>query len=239
MYHSVTFGEKNTWDDWFLIPTSRPVFNPPKVKTMYVSIPGSNKIVDLTESLTGEATYEYRQGSMEFLVDNGHREWYDLYSDIMDYLHGQQMKAILEDDPSYYYEGRFSVNQWKSEPHNSKIVIDYYVAPFKMERFSSLEDWLWDPFSFETGIIREYANLTIDKFSPVTVIIEPTKLSVVPIIIANITAGSTMTVKYGNVTRNLANGENEFADMIINNSLNELLFVGEGTVSIDYRGGRL
>ena len=239
MYHSVTFGEKNTWDDWFLIPTSRPVFNPPKVKTMYVSIPGSNKIVDLTESLTGEATYEYRQGSMEFLVDNGHGEWYDLYSNIMDYLHGQQMKAILEDDPSYYYEGRFSVNQWKSEPHNSKIVIDYYVAPFKMERFSSLEDWFWDPFNFETGIIREYANLTVEKSSPVTVIIEPTKLSVVPIIIANITAGSTMTVVYGEVTRDLVNGENEFADLVINNSLKELLFTGEGTVSIDYRGGRL
>ena len=33
----------------------------------------------------------------------------------MDYLHGQTMRAILEDDPEYFYEGRFTVNAWKSE----------------------------------------------------------------------------------------------------------------------------
>ena len=30
-YHSVVFGEKNTWDDWHLVPSSRPVINPPDV----------------------------------------------------------------------------------------------------------------------------------------------------------------------------------------------------------------
>lgn len=37
MYHSITIGEKNTWDDWHLIPTSRPLVNPPSVNTHLIT----------------------------------------------------------------------------------------------------------------------------------------------------------------------------------------------------------
>ena len=60
MYHSITFGDKNTWDDWHLIPSKRPSFNPPNVKSQYVDIPGGNGVLDLTESLTGYPLYNTR-----------------------------------------------------------------------------------------------------------------------------------------------------------------------------------
>ena len=41
------------------------------------------------------------------------------------------MRAVLEDDPEYYYEGRFSVNSWKSDKTHSSITINYSVAPYK------------------------------------------------------------------------------------------------------------
>ncbi len=44
MYHSITIGNKNTWDDWHLIPATRPLFNPPTVKTNMVNIPGGDGI---------------------------------------------------------------------------------------------------------------------------------------------------------------------------------------------------
>lgn len=115
MYHSITIGDKNTWDDWHLIPTSRPLFNPPTVKSNLVEIPGGDGTLDLTTALTGRPTYNNRTGSWTFIVQNGFKDWSALYSEIMVYLHGQKFKAILEDDPAYYYEGRFSVNQWKSD----------------------------------------------------------------------------------------------------------------------------
>ena len=144
MYHSVTFitnglwhptrplnktTRKNTWDDWHLIPTSRPVFNPPSVKTDYEDCSIYDGEFDYTESLTEKPTYYYREGSLEFMVENGHRQWFDLYSEIMDFLHGQYGRAILEDDPSYFYEGRFFVKEWRSEPHWSYITIDYKLKP--------------------------------------------------------------------------------------------------------------
>lgn len=162
MYHSITFGDKNTWDDWHLVPSSRPVFNPPSVKTKTLDIPGGDGVIDLTESLTGYPVYNNRSGSIEFIVLNDfcqpvdtHEEWYETYSKIMDYLHGQEMKAILDDDKEYYYEGRFTVNSWKSDKNYSKITIDYSVGPYKWLIRSILDDWLWDPFNFETGIIPQ------------------------------------------------------------------------------------
>ena len=154
MYHSITFGTKNTWDDWHLIPTSRPLFNPPSVKTNMVEIPGGDGMLDLTTSLAGRPLYKNRTGSVEFYVDNDFRDWSVLYSEIMLYLHGQKMRAVLEDDPSYYYEGRFSVNAWKSNPDRSQITINYDVFPYKQYINNSTDEWLWDTFNFETGIIR-------------------------------------------------------------------------------------
>lgn len=131
MYHSITIGDKNTWDDWHLIPATRPLFNPPTVKENMVNIPGGDGVLDLTASLAGRPTYNNRTGSWTFYVQNGFKDWSTLYSEIMVYLHGQTFKAILEDDPAYFYEGRFSVNQWKSDKDYSQIVINYNVGPIR------------------------------------------------------------------------------------------------------------
>lgn len=131
MYHSITIGDRNTWDDWHLIPTTRPLFNPPPVKTSYVEIAGGDGTLDLSTSLTGRPLYSNRTGSWTFYVENGFKLWADLYSEIMGYLHGQKLRAILEDDPDYCYEGRFSVDQWKSDAERSSIVISYSVSPHK------------------------------------------------------------------------------------------------------------
>ena len=68
-FRSTAFGEeRNTWDDWHLVPVSRPVINPPAVHTHYIDIPGANGSIDLTDTLTGGPTFGDREGSIEFMV---------------------------------------------------------------------------------------------------------------------------------------------------------------------------
>lgn len=239
--HGITFvnsagTSKHTWKDWKIVPTSRPVFLPPSVKTVTVDIPGADGILDMTESLTGEVQYNNRTGSVEFQVEN-RNSWYDVYSDIMDFIHGQQMKAILDDEPVYYYTGRFSVNEWKSEQYRSKIVIDYNVEPYKMEMFSSLEDWEWDSFNFETGIIREYKDLRVDE--SLTFVIEGRRKSVIPSFTVASDDGSGLRVKFNGETYDLPDGTTRVVNIVTRDGKNTLVFTGNGTVSIDYRGGRL
>ncbi len=237
MYHSITFGNKNTWDDWFLIPSSRPVFKPPEAKTLFLEIPGADGVLDLSTALTGDMHYGSRIGSLEFIVDNGHKEWFESYSDISDYLHGQKMKAILEDDPSYYYEGRFTVNEWKSDKWHSLIVIDYVVDPYKLELFSGIEDWIWDSFNFETGIIREYKNLVIDGV--LNFYMEGSRKPIVPSFIVASSDGKGVTVTYNGATYDLKDGESRIINIKLGQGIHLLTFKGNATVSINYRGGRL
>lgn len=164
MYHSITFGDKNTWDDWCLIPNGRPIFAPPTQKTNYLDVPGANGSLDMSEALTGYPVFNNREGSFSFIIMNKNASHYpecrplkldDTYSEVMGYLHGKRMRAILEDDPGFFYEGRFSVGSVSPGADWSTIEIGYNVHPYKKAIKSSVDDWEWDPFNFETGVIYE------------------------------------------------------------------------------------
>ena len=139
---------RNTYLDWFLVPTERPSLEIAPVKEHYIDIPGTNGGLDLTESLTGSPMYEFIEGSFEFTILNDrvlpilndycevtkevYISWEVLNRDIRNFLNGQKMYMMLEDDPSWYYFGRFGVERYdSSEAANSKIKINYKVYPYK------------------------------------------------------------------------------------------------------------
>lgn len=166
MYHSITFGDgtlypaghpkegqfagTNTWDDWHLIPAERPSIASPGVATNFVSIPGRDGSIDMSTYLVNRPVYGDRSGSFDFYVDNDHEYWETIRMKIMHFLHGKRLKMVLEDDPGWYWEGRFSVESWKSEASNSRVSINYQVGPYK-RRISSEGDTdiIWDQFNFE------------------------------------------------------------------------------------------
>ncbi len=253
MYHSVTFGDKNTWDDWRLVPSSRPLFNPPPQKVKTLDIPGGNGIIDLSQSLTGYPVYQNRTGSIEFIVMNDFKPWQIAYSDIMDYLHGQTLRAVLEDDPEYFYEGRFTVNAWKSEKDWSRIVVDYDVGPYKWSNLSSTDDWLWDPFNFQNGIIREMfcKNISVTTTTK-TIELEASVLGRAPVcprFIVRTTMGRGVRIRFVNptlglnVTKLIPDGTIQFPEFVFFGDQGATIYLwcdsGTGTVSVDFRQGRL
>ena len=254
MYHSITFGDKNTWDDWKIVPSSRPVFSPPKQKTTYLEIPGADGSIDISTALTGYPVYENRTGSFEFLVMNDYPEyrWEMVYSNIMVYLHGQAMKAILEDDPNYYYEGRFSVDDWSSEKDYSKIKIGYNVGPYKWSLQTSTDpNWLWDPFNFvedyvsaslwsnipltdsSIWVTREFTSLTAGQ-APICPIftVDAPSTNGIDVYIINGTMGTTKET-------HIPNGTSYRHDIMIFGGDVTVGFKGIGTVSVEFRKGRL
>ena len=253
MYHSITFGEKNTWDDWHLVPASRPVFNPPAQKVKTLDVPGGDGILDLSESLTGYPVYENRSGSFEFYVMNDYSPWHMAYSDIMDYLHGQVLRAILEDDPEYFYEGRFTVNAWKSEKDWSKLVIDYSVKPYKQSLISSIDDWLWDPFNFQNGIIRSkvFRDIAVTEEEK-TLIWEKRLFGRAPLCPrwhVTSTEGRGVRIRFINpnlgldISKLLLDGTNEIPEFVCFGTKDIAVMIwcdtGNAVVSVEFREGRL
>lgn len=228
---NVTIGEKKTYDDWGLLLQSL-VISMPEAKISQVDIPGADGMVDLTEAL-GTVKYNNRDLQMVFDVQGDLENWHSLTSQIGDYLHGKRLKIILDTDPGYYYIGRLALNSEKSNYLINRITITGSMEPYKYELFSSLEDWLWDSFDFETGVIREYKDLVVN--GSLTVAVPGTRKEVIP----TITVSAAMQVVWKGVQYDLLAGVNKIYAISIPEGDQELIFYGNGTISIDYRGGIL
>lgn len=178
MYYSLTFKDDtfrdvNTWDDWYLAPTARPSFQPPSFEPQTIEIPGRDGLLDVSTSLTGYPVYGDRTGSLDFLIHpDSPYTWHETLSKVSNYLHGQKRKVFLEDDPAYLYEGRFKVNDFSTGDVYSTLTIEYDLQPYKKARWSTLQEWEWDPFNFQTGVILKdyYNNLAIPSADTYTII---------------------------------------------------------------------
>lgn len=133
MYHSVTIGTKNTWEDWRLIPSTPPTINPPPVRKNLVELPGGNGSIDLTQFLAGSTHFGVIEGTWEFVIsDQISRTREQWVQEITDYLHGKRFENVmLEDVPGYRYSGRFEVGGAKAGKNFSTITIGYTMDPFK------------------------------------------------------------------------------------------------------------
>lgn len=163
-------SKANTWFDWYIVPSSRPSIAQPTPKEERLDLPGANGDIDLTSILTGYPVFNNRTGTIEFTAMNTTRNWSDRYSKIASFLNGQKMYMILLDDPLWYYEGRFTINDWESDPKWSKISVSYTLYPYKRSLTKVNEDYLWDSLDFDDGIIiqKMFTNLTIDISSTIT-----------------------------------------------------------------------
>lgn len=234
MYHSIYIGDKNTWDDFHLVANNRPVVASPEVRTVYIDIPGVDGGLDLTTALTGSVLYKNREGSWDFTVINDYEEWELIWHRLMNTIHGQKTYIILEDDPGFYYIGRLTIDEWLSEKNNSKVTISYNLEPWKYEANTG-ENWVWNAFNFEYGVIRAYDNIPING-NTITVKIPGSKRPTIP----SFTVGShDVVMKYNNKTYNLSAGKNRFVDIVLGEEESTFVFTGGGTVSIDYKGGWL
>ena len=106
----------DTWDDFHLIPTARPILSLPTPNTKFVSIPGRKDPIDLTEYLTGHSTFGNRTGSWSFFTDVDYVEqrlggWVAFDKRLRNLFHGHVGKIVLLDDPSYFYTGELTMGQ--------------------------------------------------------------------------------------------------------------------------------
>lgn len=223
----VLFGTKHS-SDFNIIMKSKSIGSPAP-KTNFIDVPGADGSIDATEAIS-DTKYDRRKISIEFVCIKGRDEWPEIYSTIMDELNGQACHLIFDDDSYYYYDGRITVNTWKSNKATGSIVIDAECMPYKKEYDVQGYDWLWDTFNFETSILREY-TLTV----PGTITVIGDRQKVIPVFICS----AVMTVTYGSNTYDLAIGSNKLYDIALGEGEHELTFAGEGTVTVTYRGGRL
>ena len=160
--NSIDSKFRHSFNDWYLIPKERYSIIPPEVKSNIIEIPGADGGLDLSESLTGYPVYSNREDSFDFYIaddktirnkytglDNLYQgettTWYEIYRDICNFLNGRQMYLLLEDDPRFYYYGRFTVGKYNSGNGKfSEIKISYNLEPYRILPWKTDNDWYWD-----------------------------------------------------------------------------------------------
>lgn len=234
---SSNFGSyryKHSYRTFELFPKSKMSVQPPEVRETYIDIAGLDGELDLSEVLTGYPSYESRDAKWEFtVVDRSH--WDYVYSRLMNEIHGRKMYAILEDDINYYYTGRMKVDSFKSKKNTAVIVVDGYLDPYKVMVGATSEQWMWDPFNFETDIARDYKSLVVDGSTTYTII--GSRMPVNPQFKAS---ASGMTVTLNGVTYNLSTTYKTPSNFPqLRDGEYEMTFSGNGTVSVKFDIGSL
>jgi hypothetical protein len=239
--NGVTIGDKHSFKDWGLYFKSRPEISPPEPKTNFIKIPGSDGQLDLSLVLSDEMLYENRDITCTFSCLQAREKWPSVFSEVMDYCHGREFKIIFDDDCSYYYEGIVTVNKWESNKYIGTLVVNANVKPYKKDVQSSSEDWLWDTFSFESGVIREWGSMEVSGSKTIT--FKSSRQTVTPTFKISGSGDSGMKIaftgKKGTVTKTFQDGTYTDDDFkIMEYDSNKYVLTGTGTVTIDYRGGR-
>lgn len=228
---NVLFGDKRSYDDWGLLMEQMKIsFPDPKTKT--VDLPGADGGLDLTE-INGPVKYDNREIEFIFSREAEYESWHNLVSRIASVLHGKRLRVILDTDPNYFYIGRFELNAEKTDDVLTKISITGNVDPYKYDLEDGTEDWLWDLLDLEEGIIREYGNIPINGSGTITVVGRDKYTEPV------ITCSTPMVLTCGLITVNLPAGTTKVYELLLGPGDHDLVFTGNGTVTVSYRGGVL
>lgn len=228
---TVTFGTKNSYDDFGLILTDKNIgFPEPKLKE--VDVIGADGVIDLSEVLNDDIKYKTRKLQFTFTVLKGSKYWASTVTDVVNYLHGKKLRIQMDFDPAYYYTGRCKINSFKTSKRLCTITIDAECEPYRLDINGNGEKWLWDTFSFQNGFIRVNA-VTVNGSLQVNLqnqrkIVSPT-----------FTCSTAMTVTFDGVTYNLPKGKTQVLGIRLQYGTNYVTFKGNGTVKIEYQGGAL
>lgn len=228
---TVTFGTKNSYDDFGLILTDKDIgFPEPKLEE--VDVIGADGVIDLSEVLNDDIKYKTRKLQFTFTVLKGNKYWASTVADVANYLHGKKLRIQMDFDPAYYYTGRCKINSFKTSKRLCTITIDAECEPYRLDINGNGEKWLWDTFSFQNGFIK-VNTVTVNGSLQVNLqnqrkIVSPT-----------FTCSTAMTVTFDGVTYNLPKGKTQVLGIRLQYGTNYVTFKGNGTVKIEYQGGAL
>lgn len=224
----------HTYGSWGMLQVGPAIISPPKVQTKFIEVTGRDGSLDYTTALDGNVHFESRDFGVTLRCVATRAELPAIYSRILNFLHGRKLKATCDDDQNYYWEGRFEAKAPKWKNGYWEIDIKGTVDPYKYSRSTTMGDWLWDPFVFETDIAWDYAELIVDE--QLEVVVATSNMPTTPIF--RLSAPMRMVVN-GDSEYEMPKGDSTIPGMVLTDTDTTFVFYGDGKVTIGFRGGSL
>lgn len=210
----VRFGEYHSYDEWGLVLSDKDI-QAPEPKIMQIDIPGGDGVLDLTDYF-GDTKYNNRLLSFTFSKpDAVPGEYLALYTTVQNAIHGRMLDVILDDDSEYYYRGRVTINEWKSERRIGNIVVEVDAEPYKYKLTETA-----------VAVIVNGTN---------SVVLPNGRKRVVPAI----TTDAEMKITFGAYTGTFDAGTFTIPELVLAAGKNTVKVTGTGNISFRYREGVL
>jgi hypothetical protein len=193
--------------------------SPAKPKETYVDIPGADGSLDLTEA-HGEVKYSDRTINLTFTMnpagDLSERAWEEKKTEVSNALNGLACRITLDKDPDYYWQGRCSLDSFKSNKRVRQFVIVATVRPYKWKQSETVA-------SFALSSTAQAVNIRNGR------------KSVCPVI----TCTETATVVFNGNTFSFNAGSHKNLNIRFTEGNNEVTISGKGQVTFTYQEGDL
>lgn len=211
----VTFGTKHSYEDFGLILSSKSIPLPePKIEL--VDIPGADGVLDMSTALTnGIVKYKNRPLQFVFTVLGAMSDWESTKDLVVNYIHGQKHKIILDADPAHYYYGRCTVDGLKSDKRMAQMAVSVDA----------------DPYKYDVALTTVTDTINGSK----TVLLLGGRMLTSP----TINCSAAMSCTMSGTTYALSEGINIVYDFVLSEGINSLVFSGTGAITITYRKGSL
>lgn len=248
MIHPLTQGVKIIVDelnteyhsiyDWGLAIGNNDYIGTPVLYENYIEVPGANKLLDVSQALTGRRTYKYRPINIKFGAINNEVNWDLVMSTFRNRIDGRIVRLIFDNDEAHYWTGRCQLVNFDRARKLGEFTLSLpYADAFKYDINSNIEPWLWDPFDFENDVVPAEPEIEIDGIKTITIL--PGNMYTVPTFTVN-NMTTPITLSVNGRTYNLVSGYNYFPTLMVNGDTEtSITFRGKGVVVMEYRGGSL
>lgn len=181
----------------------------PAAKVKEIEVPGMDGVLDITESL-GAVKYASRQINFKFTTTNGAR-----IGELINALHGQRKKIILDRDEAFYYLGRLEA----SDP-----VVDGNLTSVEIAARC-------DPYKYKGHITRHKEDIS----GASNIVLLNERMQTIP----KITLTAQMRITFEGRIYELAAGEYVIAEIVLKQGYNRFRVEGTGTILFRYQEGAL
>ena len=211
---SVKYGKYDSSVDFGLIYKSDEM-QPPQLKTNYVEIMGRTNPLDLT-NFFGKNMYEQREIKHTFKLIKKQVDIEEFKIDISNKLIGKDLKIILSNVLDYYFYGKVTnISFTYGENFFYEVEISCICNPFRLK-------------VNETVVSSTIINQGL-------VLCNNLKMKVIP----NIEVNKNVDVEFEGKTYQLTKGNNKNNEIIFDEGINELKFIGNAEIKVIYREGGL
>lgn len=229
----------HTLDDWDLALGNNNYIGDPEMETTYIQVPGRTGLIDASEVISGRRIYKKRSLEFELGGIRDRLDWDGVISAFRNNIDGRVCRLTLDNDKSYYWRGRAYIRGFDRFRDLGTFSLAVPTAdPYKYNKTSSAEPWLWDPFNFETDMITYIGAITVVGSASVT--IPHGHMATSPELVVSDMTSPTFTVTANGMTYPLTVGTNRVPSIIVGGDTDvELEFTGDGKIQIVYRSGSL